>query len=491
MWEYLKANIGRITENEVREFMRKKPIPQAFAPRPKSDGKIFAAGPLTDWALDSIDLRGRTKLGAAFRYILIAQNTFTGYIFMAPMKSNSNRGPHGTAALFEKMLDKSARLTPPQGPPSALTSDSFEHGKGGNPEWQGAFQTLLNSRHIVHRMKQKEHVNAMGKIDSTIRHVKALLFRGLAEDARVDWVAKLPEILETYNKRLGHEGSFGSTPDQVLKDPLLEFQVQQQNARSMEVNHKQHLEKKVKVLEEGHFRVALKPGPMKGDNEPRWSGEVHTLGDQDRAAPYIRDSKGALWNPSLIKSVPPGSKSVKLSKIATESNRGVKDLKRTQIYPWAKRIHKNILDKYNGQVSVNNNAFSKYFKEQDAFFLAMKLARVTTAKDKDAGTSTYRPMAVIALFPRYFRVKNRVIHAVGEMPKDFVPSDDDDVGVSDDEEDVPVEKKVPVRMQLKLALIEELRAAGGEGSTDDSVLALRAKLRAAKIPRVIETPVPR
>jgi hypothetical protein len=134
-------------------------------------------------------------------------------------------------------------------------------------------------------MKQKEHINAMGKIDSTIRHVKALIFRGLAEAQRIDWAGKLPEILETYNKRLGHEGSYGSTPDQVLKDPLLEFQVQQQNARNMEVNHKQHLEKKVKVLEEGHFRVALRPDPMKGDNEPRWSGEVHTLGDQDKAAP--------------------------------------------------------------------------------------------------------------------------------------------------------------------------------------------------------------
>ena len=153
MWEYLKASIGRITENEVREFMRKKPIPQVFGPRPKSDGKIFAAGPLTDWALDSIDLRGRTKLGAAFRYILIAQNTFTGYIFMEPMRSTNSSGPGGTAALFGTMLDDSARLQPPQGPPSALTTDSYAPGKGGNPEWQGAFQPLLKEREIVHRMK--------------------------------------------------------------------------------------------------------------------------------------------------------------------------------------------------------------------------------------------------------------------------------------------------------------------------------------------------
>ena len=50
---------------------------------------------------------------------------------------------------------------------------------------------------------------------------------------------------------------------------------------------------------------------------------------------------------------------------------------------------------------------------------------------------------------------------------------------------------MPPRMQAKLALVEELRAAGVEGSTDDTVAALRAKLKAAKRPKVVETPVPR
>ena len=189
---------------------------------------------------------------------------------------------------------------------------------------------------------------------------------------------------------------------------------------------------------------------------------------------------------------------MKLSKIATESNRGAKDLKRTQIYPWAKRIHKYILDKYNGRVSVHQNAFSQYFKEQDAFFNAMKLARVTSAKDKTANVATYRPMAVVRLFPRYFQIKDQRIHAVGVMPANFVPSDEDDADAESDDLDddaqagaAPREKKVAPRMQAKLALVEELRAAGVEGSTDETVTALRAKLKSAKRPRVTETPVPR
>ena len=102
-------------------------------------------------------------------------------------------------------------------------------------------------------------------------------------------------------------------------------------------------------------------------------------------------------------------------------------------------------------------------------------------------------MAVSKLFPRYFRVKNQRIHAVGEMPAKFVPSDEDDADVESDDADedaAPREKKVPPRMQAKLALIEELRAAGVEGSTDDTVAVLRAKLKLSKRPTVVETPVP-
>ena len=103
-------------------------------------------------------------------------------------------------------------------------------------------------------------------------------------------------------------------------------------------------------------------------------------------------------------------------------------------------------------------------------------------------------MAVVKLFPRYFLVKDQHIRAVGEVPKDFIPSDEDDADAESDdvdEEAAPRDKKVPPRLRVKLALVEELRAAGVEGSTDDTVAVLRAKLKkAAKRPTVVETPVP-
>ena len=93
-------------------------------------------------------------------------------------------------------------------------------------------------------------------------------------------------------------------------------------------------------------------------------------------------------------------------------------------------------------------------------------------------------MAVIKLFPRYFLIKDQHIRAVGEMPAKVVPSDEDDAnaGPEDvDEEAAPREKKVPPRLQAKLTLIEELRAASVEGSADETVACRRRCRRRASL----------
>ena len=118
-------------------------------------------------------------------------------------------------------------------------------------------------------MKQKEDRNAMGKIDSTIRHVKALLFKGVAEDTQRDWVARLPGVVETYNQRLGHEGRFGSTPQEVLTDDVLNFQVRQKMARGLEHNDEKHKKYLKRAQSEPGFRHVLKTDKRPDDLRAR------------------------------------------------------------------------------------------------------------------------------------------------------------------------------------------------------------------------------
>ena len=115
---YVRKTYGPLTEEQAREFLRMpvnqgstaesrrmRNFAQVFAPAPESKGKIVAESPKSDWALDTIDLRGRTKETDRYRHIMIAQNTYTGYIFALPLASTSPGGPGGTAATFLRILD--------------------------------------------------------------------------------------------------------------------------------------------------------------------------------------------------------------------------------------------------------------------------------------------------------------------------------------------------------------------------------------------------
>ena len=472
-----KKKYGPLSEEEARLFLRTPggeqakliDMAQVFAPAPASKGKIVSSGPTTEWALDTIDLRGRTKDSDKYRRILIAQNTYTGYIFALPLASTSPSHPEGTAETFKKLLAQANRTDPKQGPPQAVTTDSYVPGKGGNPEWQNEFEDTLEKANIAHRMKQMEDRNAMGKLDATIRHFRALLFQGVAEDAQRNWLQRLPEVVETYNKNLGHEGSYGSTPDDVLKNPALDFQVRQKMARGLKHNKEMYQKNLTRAVNEEYFRHVLKRDKWANENRARWSEEVHKL--EGKAGPYLTDDNGDRFNPKLIKPVPAGSTNVQVPRVVAESNRGRTNQKREAIYDWAKKIHKWILKQPDQKVHTSLNQFAKTFKDDDAFFEAMKKAQLVTARN----TQRYTPTTVVNLFiPTYFRKANSVITAVGTMPAKFDAAalEEDPVIDTEEQNEAPIkEVKRPKSELIKERLgkyVAEIRTYLQErGGTED------------------------
>ena len=60
---------------------------------------------------------------------------------------------------------------------------------------------------------------------------------------------------------------------------------------------------------------------------------------EEEVGPYIKDTEGKLYNPKLIKPVPPESKSVRVPRWLQETGQANRDEKREQLWPWARRIH--------------------------------------------------------------------------------------------------------------------------------------------------------
>ena len=97
-----------------------------------------------------------------------------------------------------------------QGPPLTITTDS------SNVEWSREIQGVLQRYNIIHRVKEPTDANAMGKLDATQQRLRALLrVKVDGSGHKGAWSQRLPGAVEPYNHGLGHEGSFGSRPDEV------------------------------------------------------------------------------------------------------------------------------------------------------------------------------------------------------------------------------------------------------------------------------------
>ena len=88
----------------------------------------------------------------------------------------------------------------------------------------------------------------MGKLDATQQRLRALLRVKVDGSGHTGaWSEWLPGVVETYNHALGHEGSFGSRPDEVIsekpqeesRDNLLDFQVMRQPAAQHRAERKE------------------------------------------------------------------------------------------------------------------------------------------------------------------------------------------------------------------------------------------------------------
>ena len=85
-------------------------------------------GPTDSWYLDLISM---PKGDPNYKYIMTAQNAYSGFLYALPLKSTTPSGDGGTGAVFERMLKQAGEDG--QGPPKTVTTD------GSKVEWSKEF----------------------------------------------------------------------------------------------------------------------------------------------------------------------------------------------------------------------------------------------------------------------------------------------------------------------------------------------------------------
>ena len=195
----------------------------------------------------------------------------------------------------------------------------------------------------------------MGKLDATQQRLRALLrvkVDGTGGDG--PWSKRLPGVLKAYNEKLGHEGSFGSTPQEVIGPTpkkesdtnLLDFQVMRQMARNLQHNTELNQKNKDAVLADGAFRHAMDLKDSKFNTSDRisrlrYSENVHQADGEE--GPFVKDTDGELFNPKLVKAVPVGSKDIRPPDALRKGQKGFRYDKRIKqkqaLWPAARTIH--------------------------------------------------------------------------------------------------------------------------------------------------------
>jgi len=459
----VQERYGTVPDHVARELLRRSDFKQLFAlgADAREEGKVATTGPKDHWMVDIVSLKNRTPTNDPNKYLMLAQNVYSGYLLAEPMSVPRATGPDGTAALFRKMLADARAAN--EGPPKSITTDDSK------AEWLGEFEEELKHQRIIRRIKQPEDRNAMGKIDATIGRVKKLLFHGLADRARRSWSGSLADEVKKYNEVLHHEGSFGSkitdirgpAPDQVREDNVLDFQIMRHNARAMKHNTKLTQKRQDDVMGMGAFRYGLGYWKSKFDVGTRafamkWSKELHRLASED--GPWLVDEDGERYNAKMVDPVPPESKNVKLPKFLQESGKKLRDEKRAQLYPWARKIHdymqtyappKYRKDTVRGVAALvltdafkNRPGFRDPVTGEDvpSFREAIKKAKLGALGLREVET---KPVAIMGFFKNYFRQQGsqQLWEAVGAMPERFDPDDEED---SDDEDYMEGAEEVPL-----------------------------------------------
>ena len=230
----------RVTQEEVRNFVRSRGQKQLFRRLPASGGRSAAESPKMRYQMDLIDMKHSPSLGNSV--ILVIINVFTRKGFAIAVKDKT---PHAVASGLIQLL-----LRIDSGPVVVATDN------GG--EWAGRVQTILETANVVHRVKSdKGDRNALAVVDRFIQNLKLRLAESLAETPG-EWAERLPQVVQQYNQT-PHETLHDEPPNEAHANDnkVLRFMLYQDNARKLRHNQ-DLLESRTSALEEtGAFRRPL------------------------------------------------------------------------------------------------------------------------------------------------------------------------------------------------------------------------------------------
>ena len=276
----LRKGIAAPSEKYLSEhFLKYQSSKQLFLPGPRYTGKVWPPGLDSRWQADVLvnSQKPSEFQGREWQYALIVVDVFSRYLWARLITS-----PMEAYTGLREILDEAGKA------PDVLSTDQ-------DPGFLSPkFKELLESKGIQQSLRAGR--NDLAVVDRAIYTLKRTLAIHSLETGRNDWAERLEAAVKAYNDS-PHSALRDGAPDDIrgpggeVKNKLLYFRREQQEADNMETNSQQIQERAERLEKHGTFRV-WKHRERLGRRvfEPSWSHKVHEAKTINNA--FVQDEHG-------------------------------------------------------------------------------------------------------------------------------------------------------------------------------------------------------
>ena len=288
----IRKGIAAPSEKYLSEhFLKYQSSKQLFAPGPRYTGKIWSPGLDRRWQTDVLvnSQKPSEHNGTKWAFALVVVDVFSRYIWTRLITS-----PMEAYVGFGEILDEARKA------PEVLSCDA-------DPGFLSPkFKELLESKGIQQSIRAGR--NDLAVVDRAIYTLKRTLAVHSLESGRNDWAEQLEAAVKAYNDS-PHGTLTDGAPDDIrgpggeVKNKLLYFRREQQEASNMETNSQQIQVRAERLGKHGAFRI-WKHKERLGRRvfEPNWSRDIHEAREVDGA--FVKDEHGNSYPTKETLSVP-------------------------------------------------------------------------------------------------------------------------------------------------------------------------------------------
>jgi hypothetical protein len=194
-----------------------------------------------------MDFKTRTpEKNKGFRVALLCVDVFSRFAYAEPLQGKT---AGEVAEAFQRILSRvsTGRVAGKRaaGRPNEVSTDS------GN-EFKGAFPELLSRLGIAQGWETS--INSLAVVDATTRTLKDIMKKEMIAKNSESWVDALPKAVQAYNSNF-HSGIMNSTPADVPKSNVLQYELEKQAGYDQAQNTKVHQDRvaRLQVVRFAHY----------------------------------------------------------------------------------------------------------------------------------------------------------------------------------------------------------------------------------------------